>query len=66
MKQIDRLLFFQGNRCFFCDHDIPEGEASVEHLVPTSLDGGNDDDNCVVCCKTLNLALGNRPVKEKS
>ena len=65
MKQIDRLLLFQGNRCFFCDQTIPEGEASVEHLVASSNGGGNDDDNCVVCCKSLNAAFGNHPYKEK-
>ena len=65
MKQIDRLLLFQGNRCFFCDETIPEGEASIEHLVHSSNGGSNDDDNCVVCCKTLNSAFGNRPYKEK-
>jgi hypothetical protein len=65
MKQLDRLLLFQGNRCFFCDHPIPEGEASVEHLVATSNGGGNEDDNCVACCKTLNAAFGHRPYKDK-
>lgn len=65
MKQLDRLLFFQGNRCFFCEQPIPEGEASVEHLVASSNGGGNDDDNCVACCKSLNAAFGNRPYKEK-
>jgi hypothetical protein len=31
MKQIERLLVLQGQRCFFCDSPIPEGEARVEH-----------------------------------
>lgn len=65
MKQLDRLLLFQGNRCFFCDREIPDGEASVEHLVASSNGGGNDDENCVACCKTLNAAFGNRPYKDK-
>lgn len=65
MKQIDRLLLFQGNRCFFCEQPIPDGEASVEHLVASSNGGNNDDDNCVACCKSLNAAFGNRPYKEK-
>ena len=64
MKQLERLLLFQGNRCFFCDQPIPEGEASVEHLVASANGGGNDDDNCVACCKSLNAAFGNRPYKE--
>lgn len=65
MKQLDRLLFFQGNRCFFCDQPIPEGEASIEHLIASSNAGSNDDDNCVACCRSLNMAFGNRPYKEK-
>ncbi len=65
MKQLDRLLLFQGNRCFFCDEPIPEGEASVEHLVASANGGTNEDDNCVACCKSLNAAFGSRPYKEK-
>lgn len=65
MKQLDRLLLFQGNRCFFCEEPIPNGEASVEHLIAASAGGGNEDDNCVACCKTLNAAFGNRPYKDK-
>ena len=65
MKQLERLLFQQGGRCFFCDKAIPEGEASVEHLIATSNDGPKADENCVVCCKTLNAALGNLSVKRK-
>lgn len=65
MKQLQRLLFLQGNRCFFCGQVIPDGEASVEHLIATSNGGTNDDENCVVCCKTVNAALGNLSVKAK-
>jgi hypothetical protein len=65
MKQLDRLLMLQGQRCFFCDEFIPMGEASVEHLIATANGGTKDDGNCVVCCKTLNTAFGHRSVKEK-
>ena len=65
MKQLERLLFLQGNRCFFCGDRIPEGEASVEHLVATSNGGAKEDHNCVVCCKAVNAALGNLPIKAK-
>ena len=65
MKQLERLLLFQGQRCFFCDQPIPSGEASVEHLVATANGGANEDDNCVACCKALNAAFGSRPYKEK-
>lgn len=65
MKQLERLLFLQGNRCFFCNEVIPEGEASIEHLVATSNGGAKEDENCVVCCKAVNTALGNLPIKAK-
>ena len=65
MKQLERLLFLQGNRCFFCGDSIPDGEASVEHLVATSHGGAKDDENCVVCCRAVNAALGNLPIKAK-
>lgn len=65
MKQLDRLLFLQGHRCFFCDQAIPPGQASVEHIDALSNDGAKDDDNCVACCKTLNEILGNLSVKAK-
>jgi hypothetical protein len=65
MKQLERLLVMQGRRCFFCDEAIPTGEASVEHLVASANGGSNDDENCVVCCKTLNAAFGSKPYKEK-
>ncbi|MBL8816002.1 MAG: hypothetical protein JNL58_08225 [Planctomyces sp.] len=65
MKQLERLLFLQGGRCFFCREPIPKGEASVEHLLASSNGGSREDANCVVCCKTLNAALGNLTVKAK-
>ena len=65
MKQLDRLLFVQGQRCFFCKQAIPEGEASVEHLVASANGGGNTDDNCVACCVTINAAMGSLSIKEK-
>jgi len=65
MKQLERLLFLQGHRCFFCGRAIPDGEASIEHLVATSNGGPKDDENCVVCCKAVNTALGHLSVKAK-
>lgn len=65
MKQLARLLFLQGNRCFLCGEPIPLGEASVEHLLATSNGGTNGDDNCIVCCKAVNSALGNLSLKAK-
>jgi hypothetical protein len=65
VKQLERLLFLQGQRCFFCQQPIAPGEASVEHLIATSNGGTKDDENCVVCCKSVNAALGSLSFKAK-
>lgn len=65
MKQLERLLFLQGQHCFFCQQTIPAGEASVEHLVASANGGNNADENCVACCKAVNAALGSLSIKEK-
>lgn len=40
-------------------------KASIEHLVAAANGGSKDDENCVVCCKSVNLALGHLSVKAK-
>ncbi len=62
---LERLLFLQGNQCFFCNRQIPRDQASIEHLVPQSLQGTNNMNNLVACCKTLNGIFGNLSLKEK-
>jgi hypothetical protein len=64
-KPLDRLMFAQGGRCFFCDAPLPKGEASVEHLVASARGGSNGDDNCVACCKAINTLFGSISLKEK-
>lgn len=64
-KQIDRSMFAQSGRCFFCETVLTKTEASVEHLVASSNGGSNSDENCVVCCKAVNALLGSISLKEK-
>lgn len=64
-KPIERLLFAQGNLCFFCQQKLTAADASVEHLVATANGGGNSDENTVACCKALNALLGRMSLKEK-
>ncbi|GAB3739939.1 hypothetical protein GCM10028794_24090 [Silanimonas algicola] len=64
-KPLDRLMFAQGGKCFFCARVLPKSEASIEHLVPSSRGGANSDDNCVACCKSINALLGSMSLKEK-
>ena len=62
---LDRLLFAQGERCFFCKQPLPKCEASVEHLVASANGGRNNDENRVACCKAVNALLGSMSLKEK-
>lgn len=64
-SQLERIMFMQGGRCFFCRSPLDHSNASVEHLVATSKGGGNDDENCVACCKALNSIFGAKSIKEK-
>jgi hypothetical protein len=64
-KPLDRLMFAQGDLCFFCKHPLPKAEASVEHLVAKARDGSSKDENCVACCKAMNALLGSMSLKEK-
>lgn len=64
-RMIDRLLFEQGGRCFFCSEPLNVADASVEHLLASANGGRNGSDNCVACCKSLNALLGHKSLKEK-
>jgi hypothetical protein len=55
----------QGGECFFCRKQLSETDASIEHLLAKSNGGGNQDENCVACCKSLNALLGSMSVKQK-
>jgi len=64
-KPLNRLMFVQGNLCFFCKQPLPKTEASVEHLLTSSNGGSNSDENCVACCKSVNALFGSMSLKEK-
>jgi HNH endonuclease len=64
-KPLERLMFAQGNECFFCKQPLPKADASVEHLVASANGGSNNDENCVACCKAVNALLGSMSLKEK-
>lgn len=65
IKPLKRLLYAQGDKCFFCREPLPDAQASVEHLVATANGGPDNDGNCVACCKSLNNMLGSMSLKEK-
>ncbi len=64
--QLEKLLFAQGGKCFFCKNKLERGDASVEHLVAKANGGSNEtNDNCVACCKAVNSLMGSLPLKHK-
>lgn len=63
--KLEKLLFLQSNKCFFCGRVLTKAEASVEHLQPKSGGGNNADGNVVACCVTLNRTFGHISLKEK-
>jgi hypothetical protein len=65
MKALDRLMFEQGQKCFFCNQPLAKSEASIEHLIASANGGGSNDENIVACCKSINALLGSKSVKEK-
>lgn len=58
-------MFVQGGLCFFCKQPLPRAEASVEHLLAGANGGSSKDENCVACCKSINVLLGSMSLKEK-
>lgn len=65
LKAIDKLLFEQGGKCFYCQDTLDRSRASVDHIVPKSLGGSNRTGNLVACCKSINTYFGNMDVREK-
>ncbi len=65
IKPLDRLMFAQGELCFFCQKPLSKHEASVEHLVARANGGSDNHENCVVCCQAVNALFGSMSLKEK-
>lgn len=63
--KLDKLLYLQNGKCFFCGRVLTKAEASVEHLLPKSKGGTDADGNVVACCVTLNRTFGSMELKDK-
>jgi 5-methylcytosine-specific restriction endonuclease McrA len=50
--------------CFLGGEFIPEGERTVEHVIPRSLGGTDAFENLRPACKSHNASRGNRPLEE--
>lgn len=65
LSKLERMLYLQSGRCFFCGEQLVAKDASIEHLNPKSKGGTNGEDNVVVCHATLNAAFGSLALKQK-
>ena len=65
LTKLRKILYLQGDTCFFCGKPLGEEDASIEHLNPKSRGGSSSEDNEVVCHKTLNQAFGDMDLKRK-
>ena len=64
-SQLQRLLWLQGNRCFYCGTELPASEASIDHVMPKSQGGKDVIENKVVCCRAINNTFADMPLKDK-
>lgn len=45
-------------QCFFCQEEILYSQATIDHLVPRSKGGTDDETNLVLACRTCNIDKG--------
>ena len=65
LNKLEKMLYLQQGKCFFCGEKLALAEANIEHLHPLSKGGTRTEDNEVVCHKSLNETFGNLPLKQK-
>lgn len=65
LTKLEKMLYLQSGRCFFCGEPLDISEASIEHLWPVSQGGQRIESNEVVCHKTVNDAFGAMDLKRK-
>jgi hypothetical protein len=65
VTKLEKLYFLQAGKCYYCKQEINIEKASVEHLLAKANGGTDNDENCVMCCKTINNMFGAMPLKEK-
>lgn len=60
---LDKLIYLQDNKCFYCETDL-KNYKSIEHLIPISKGGDNNNNNLVYSCKSCNLQKNTSTLKE--
>lgn len=65
LTKLEKILYLQSGKCFFCGESLPIDKATIEHLNPKSKGGTSTADNEVVCCAELNHTFGDMELKRK-
>lgn len=64
-KPISKKVRFEifkrdGHKCAYCGRSSPDVELQVDHIVPVSKGGGNDETNLITSCWDCNIGKGDR------
>jgi hypothetical protein len=65
LTKLEKMLYLQQGKCFFCGEKLALADANIEHLHPLSKGGTRTEDNEVIYHKSLNDTFGNPPLKLK-
>jgi 5-methylcytosine-specific restriction endonuclease McrA len=65
LTKLEKYIYLQHGKCFFCGEKLTQGNASIEHLNPVSRGGSRTEDNEVACCATVNHTFGDMDLKRK-
>jgi 5-methylcytosine-specific restriction endonuclease McrA len=71
-RKLSWLLARDKGRCGFCNVKVVLREgcddnrpnvATIDHITPRSMGGGDDDSNLILACQMCNKLKGNEPLK---
>ncbi len=59
-RELRWRLFLKSPDCVYCKRRLRWEQTTLDHLVPQSVGGGDDEGNLVLSCKPCNMAKRNR------
>lgn len=59
-----RIFERDGGSCAYCGAELTTATMHVDHVIPVSRGGGNNDSNLVASCRPCNLSKGARTAEE--
>lgn len=66
IRQEKRLAIYirDGLACAYCGATIEDTKMTLDHIIPYSMGGSNDQTNLVTCCHKCNSSRGARELRE--